>query len=218
MLPIDAPPGDGRLSFQVLTAPVSLQAPSAKKAAIVTAIRAVVSKCEYLLCGDVKVAIEWGISERARYQTDASADVDNIAKPILDALSGPDGIMIDDCQVQELTCYWAGGYASPSEERIAIEIRFEPDAYVFKAGLLFLNVSNALYFPIHDDAAPRAVLRLAEHVMERFRHAAELQSLEHGEVLAHAHLPSQRVFHRSKVTTFRLTSLEDLKTRLGSPN
>lgn len=216
MLPIDAPPGDGTLTFQVLTAPVSLQAPSAKKAAIVAAIREVVSKCEYLLCSDVKVAIEWGISERARYETDASADVDNIAKPILDALSGPDGIMIDDCQVQELTCYWAGGHTSPSEERITIEMRFEPDAYVFKAGLLFLNVSNALYFPIHDDSAPRAVLRLAEHVMERFRQAREVRSEVHGDVLARAHLPSQRVFHRSKVTAFRLTSFDDLKMRLES--
>jgi Holliday junction resolvase RusA-like endonuclease len=214
MLPFDEPPEHGTITFEVPAAPVSFQATATKKAAIVSAVRTVVSHCHYLLCGDLKLAIEWGISERARYETDSAADVDNIVKPILDALSGPDGIMIDDCQIQELTCYWSGGYANPAEERIKIEIRFEPDAFTTKKGLLFLNVEKGLYFPIHDDLPPRLVLQQAEILIERFSTARELRSEEHGDVLAHSSLPSQRVFHRSKLGSFNLTSFEDLRARL----
>src|SRR3954463_14024538 len=150
MLSYDEPPEHGLIQFEVSAAPVSFQASATKKAGIVSAARAIVAPCEYLLSGDVKLALTWHISERARYEMDSSADVDNIVKPILDAISGPDGILIADCQVQELTCYWVGGYADPEEERIEIEMKFFPDEYQRKAGLLFLNVEKGLYFPIHD--------------------------------------------------------------------
>ena len=214
MLPIDEPPEHGMITFEVPAAPVSFQATAANKVAIVSAVRAVVSQCRYLLCGDLKLVIEWRISERARYETDRAADVDNIVKPILDALSGPDGIMIDDCQIQELTCYWSGGYSYPADERINIEIRFEPDSFMTKDGLVFLNVEKGLYFPIHDDLSPRLVLRQAEILTERFSAARELRSEEHGVQLARSSLPAQRGFHRSKLGAFRRTSFEDLRARL----
>jgi Holliday junction resolvase RusA-like endonuclease len=75
---------------------VSFQAPAAKKAGIVAAIRAAIAHCDYLLGGDVKLEVRWAISVRDRYERDSSADVDNIVKPMLDALSGPDGLLIDD--------------------------------------------------------------------------------------------------------------------------
>ena len=92
MLPLDIPPEDGLITFEVPIAPVSFQGTGTRKAGVVAAVRSAVSGCEYLLSGDVKIAIEWRISERARYEADSAADVDNIVKPILDALSGPSGI------------------------------------------------------------------------------------------------------------------------------
>lgn len=215
MLPLDIPPQDGLITFQVPVAPVSFQAPGSRKAGVVAALRSVVSGCRYLLSGDVKIAIQWQISERARYEADSSADVDNIVKPILDALSGPDGILIDDCQVQELICYWTGSYAYPEAEQISIELRFEPDAFISKAGLIFLKVKNGLYFPIHDHGTPKSVLGLAEHLVRRYEIPAEMMAAGIDSEPARLTLPIQRVFHRSRVSTFRVTTLEELRERFG---
>jgi Holliday junction resolvase RusA-like endonuclease len=215
VLPLDTPPEDGLITFEVPVAPVSFQAPGSRKAGVVAAVRSIVSQCRYLLSGDVKISIEWQISERARYEFDSSADVDNIVKPILDALSGPDGIMIDDCQVQELTCYWTGSYAYPEAEQISVELRFYPDAYVSKAGLMFLKIKNGLYFPIHDYGNPEVVLGLAEHLVRRYEVPGELIAAGADPESARLTLPIQRVFHRSKLGTFRTATLEELRERMG---
>ncbi|HEU4883315.1 MAG TPA: RusA family crossover junction endodeoxyribonuclease [Longimicrobium sp.] len=216
MLPLDIPPEHGLITFDVPVAPVSFQAPTSRKASLVKALRSVVSNCRYLLSGDVKIAIQWHISERVRYESDGSADVDNIVKPILDALSGPDGIIVDDCQVQQLTCYWTGSYAHPEVEQISIELRYHPDAFISKEGLIFLKVKNGLYFPIHDYAAPESVLQLAEHLVWRYEIPAEMMAAGLNSESARLTVPIQRVFHRSRLGTFRLTTVEELRERVGS--
>ena len=50
--------------------------------------------------------IEWTVHEQDRYESDAAPDVDNILKPLLDGLCGPEGVLIDDCQVQAVDCRW----------------------------------------------------------------------------------------------------------------
>ena|ERR1700741_721855 len=215
MLPIDAPSECGSMRINLSIPPVSFQAAATKKSAIRAALTTIVSPTEYLLAGDVQIAIEWRISALARYQSDNSADVDNIVKPILDALSGPDGIMIDDCQVQSLACYWTGGFSGPDNESVSIELGFDPDAYLPKAGLVFLHVERGLHFPIHD-ASPAAALLIGEHITKRFQDVREMTSIGTELGPAHLLLPIQRVFHRSKIRGFRTTTLEELRARTAS--
>lgn len=212
---LDLPPDAGLLQFRVSIAPVSFQAPSRKKEAIITAVRAVVAPYQYLLSGDVKVEIEWGISQRARYESDSAADVDNIVKPILDAMSGPDGILVDDCQVQELTCYWTGGFLHPAEEKVSIELQFDPDAYYAKAGLRFLHIEKGLYYPIHGDIGPELALRQAEHIIDRFQEVRDMVALGADLASARLTLPIQRVFHRSKIGAFRTITIEEMRGQAG---
>lgn len=215
MLPTDTPPDSGLIQIEVPAPPVSFQAAGTKKTAIREAIRGIVSPCAYLLAGDVQIEIEWEISERARYESDGSADVDNIVKPMLDALCGPDGILIDDCQVQALTCYWTGGYSYPEEESLRIVLRFEPGAYQLKEGLVFLHLERNLYFPIHDNWPAEAILTMAENLVTRFPGARELTAAGMEEDAAHMTLPIQRVFHRSKLGIFRTTTIEELRRRFA---
>lgn len=211
MLPTDAPPESGSIQITLALPPVSFQATGSKKAAIKAAIRAIVSPCEYLLVGDLRANIEWRISERARYESDNPADVDNVVKPILDALSGPEGLMVDDCQLQALACSWLGGYSHPQEESVVIDLDFEAEAYVSKAGLVFVQVDKALYFPI-DSSLPRSVvLRLADHVAARFQSAREMVAEGLDAESAHSTRPIQRVFHRSKLGTFPIATPEGLR-------
>lgn len=214
-LPNDAPPDSGLIELAVSTAPVSLQATATKKAGIVAAVRAELADCEYLLTGDVQIEIRWGISVRSRYERDSSADVDNIVKPILDALCGPDGILVDDCQVQALLCYWSGGYSHPEQEVVEIRLTFDPEAWAAKAGLTFLQVERGLYVPLQEDLPADLVLQLANGFVQQFRSAQEFLALGASPEQAFSLRPAQRVFHRSKIGAFRTTTLDELRERLG---
>jgi Holliday junction resolvase RusA-like endonuclease len=214
VLPSDAPPEQGLLTIEVPVAPVSLQAGASKKQTITAPLKAAVAPYGFLLSGDVKVAIQWWISAQDRYESDNSADVDNIVKPILDALCGPDGILIDDCQVQELICYWSGGYENPLQQSVKIELQYDPEESVAKEGLIFLQVDRGLYIPMHDDLPPPIPLHQAEAFTRMFTTARQLLDNGASPQTAHQVRPSQRVFHRSKLERFRRTTIEELRARL----
>lgn len=76
----------GGIWLQIAHEPVSLQARRLKKNSITAAVKAVLGLPGYLLTGDVTIAVEWLVRERARYETGTSPDVDNVIKVLLDAL------------------------------------------------------------------------------------------------------------------------------------
>ncbi|HEU4559613.1 MAG TPA: RusA family crossover junction endodeoxyribonuclease [Longimicrobium sp.] len=211
----DMPPDGGILNIKVPVAPVSSQAPAAKKSGIIAAVRGAVAHYRYLLGDDVKIEIQWHISARTRYESDSSADVDNIVKPVLDALCGPEGVLIDDCQVQELVCYWSGGYSKPEHQQVEIELEFDPEAWVAKDGLFFLQVDRALYLPMHGDIPMSIVMEQAEHLVRRFESAREMLSKGVPPSSVYLTLSVQRVYHRSKIGAFQRMTLDDLRARLG---
>lgn len=213
MLPTDAPLEGGILTIEVPVAPVSFQAVAPRKAAVTAPLRTIVEPCSYLLSGDVKIAIQWWISARDRYESDDSADVDNIVKPILDALCGPEGILIDDCQVQELVCYWSGGYENPLQQRVRIEVKHNPEEWLSKRDLVFLQVDRALYLPMHDGWPPPVVMSMAEAYIRMFEGARHMLDGGASPQSANQMRPGQRVFHRSKLGAFRRTTIEELRAR-----
>jgi Holliday junction resolvase RusA-like endonuclease len=214
MLPNDYPPDLGLITFQVNVAPVSAQASGKRKAPVLSALRKILTGVRYLLSGDVKLGIEWHVSRNVRYEGDSSADVDNIIKLPLDGLTGPGGIMIDDCQVQELTCSWTHLYHG--SEHVIIELRYTPDEYLLKQGLLFLHVGNGLYFPTWDDV-PELALERAERIVERFSEFRQQVASGTPETRARLLLPMQRLFHKSRVREFQLFSIDELRQRFGPP-
>lgn len=214
MLPMDAPPETGAVVIELPVAPVSFQAVAAKKTEVVAPLKAAVAPCSYLLSGDVKIEIQWWISARDRYESDNSADVDNIVKPILDSLCGPDGILIDDCQVQELVCYWSGGYENPHQQQVRIEVRYDPEEWVYKDGLVFLQVGRGVYLPMHDNLPGSIVIQMAESFNSMFEDVRRMLDAGASPQSANQMKPSQRVFHRSKLDRFRRTTIEELRPRL----
>ena len=117
--------GGGELKFVVEGPPDSQQSRRSEKEAFSASIRVQMGDCAYLLSGDVKVTIEWTLHEQDRCESDAPSDVDNILKPMLDALGGPGGVLIDDCQVQAVDCRWLDW--PMREQRAEIVIRFLAD-------------------------------------------------------------------------------------------
>ena len=143
---------------------------------------------KYLLSGDVKLDIEWWVHEQERYETNRCPDIDNIRKPLLDALSGPDGLLLDDCQIQEVACRRINSYVR--EQRLLIEIRF--------------HAVNA-----------DVLLRILDLIQNQFEARKKLIEVTGDYSLARRVMPTQRVFHRANVQRHRIREIESFRRELS---
>jgi Holliday junction resolvase RusA-like endonuclease len=120
---------------------VSLQANRSKKDRFCDALCSVLGEPEYLLSGEVSVSVEWMIHERLRYETLVTPDVDNTLKVVLDAISGPMGVLINDCQVHHVGCHWID-WTRP-DEQVTVTIKHISDDWVRKKGPRIRQVRQA---------------------------------------------------------------------------
>jgi Holliday junction resolvase RusA-like endonuclease len=183
-----------------------------EKDAFIAAIRAQMGDCAYLLSGDVRISIEWTLHEQDRYESDAPPDVDNILKPLLDALCGPEGVLIDDCQVQAVDCRWLDW--TRHEQRVEITVEFFSDEWIPKEDLCFMHLGSSIYFPITTIGPPAAGLLLVNAVCRMWSARKELIELGQDYYNAKRVMSIQRVFHRSRVTRFPVAEPDALRQRL----
>lgn len=123
------------VQIKLTAVPVSVQAKKDRRDAISAELKAVTTGIPILFSGDVGVTVELWRSEQEHYESDRSADIDNVIKPILDGLAGPDGVMIDDNQVQHVQCYWTQHVQAPAA-MLTIDNRMRE--YVYKKDLAFI--------------------------------------------------------------------------------
>lgn len=100
--PYEEPSPFGEILLKIEASPASMQSRKEAIEALQKAVREHTTKYKFLLTGDVNVEITWHFHERGRYESDASADIDNLLKPMLDAFCGPEGLIVDDCQIRSL--------------------------------------------------------------------------------------------------------------------
>lgn len=198
------PSTHGELSFAFDLPPVSQQAKAEAREAFQKAVWKSTLAYSFLLSGDVYVSVEWSVSERARYETDRTPDVDNILKPLLDALTGPNGILIDDNQIQHVSCHWIDSHAD--KESFSIFVRHSPDEWLRKDGLFFVQLEGGLCVPL-SKKTPRD---FQQEVLDTYVRALNLRN----EALknridyytANIFMPIQRVFHRTRLGAFEVVS------------
>jgi hypothetical protein len=135
--------------------------------------------------------------------------VDNILKPLLDALCGPHGVLIDDCQVQAVDCRWIDW--RDRTERVEVRIRFFPDEWVSKDGLCFVHLGKGLCFPINRTAPAEGTLLILEHVNAMLMTSNKLIGLGLDYYEANGVMSVQRVFHRSRVGRFPVIELDAIR-------
>jgi Holliday junction resolvase RusA-like endonuclease len=205
------PPETGLIKLEYKFPPVSAQSSAEKKSQLRDGVRNLMHDCPFVLGSDVKVHIEWEIHETQRYESDSSADVDNIIKPIIDALAGPNGIIINDCQVQEVTCHWHNPYSMNVTEQFSVEIAFDPESFYDKSNLLFIQFENALCFPIIDNADEKAISIVVDLVSNTLASRKQLLEMGTPEYEARGIMPIQRFFHRTRISGFRVKALEEIK-------
>jgi Holliday junction resolvase RusA-like endonuclease len=107
-------------------------------------IHKVLDDIKYVYFGEVKLDITLYLDEQKRIETPELADLDNYAKLICDSLKGPNGLLIDDTQVQSLLVSWIDTPESPYFE---IHAKGHPDEFIMKPLALY-EMSNGLFYPI----------------------------------------------------------------------
>lgn len=221
----NSPPATGEIHLAFPIAPVSLQANRSKKNLVTNTISSVTKTAPFILTGDVQINIEWRIHEQTRYESDTSPDVDNIIKPIFDALCGPEGILVDDCQVQAVDCRWIDW--ARYDEEILIYIRFFKDyEWCRKDGLVFIHLGKGLCVPIDKDKPPEFLgsdldwYELLKEDLNFYDDSLQKREkrLEEGWDYYHVKgmMFSQRLFHRSRVSEFKVFELDALRNQLNS--
>jgi hypothetical protein len=176
-------------------------------------IRNITSTFNFILVGNVKIDIVWQIHEQERYESDSSADVDNILKPILDALSGPKGVLIDDCQVQAVSCHWTDWNRDEQQITIRIEM-FDSDEWLQKNGIMFVHMGKALCYPIILEENAQWDLESLKRLENMIIKREELLAQGSGYYDAQKCMSCQRVFHISRVQEFEVKQIADLKATL----
>ncbi len=132
----------GRYERTFNFAPVSYASPASVREAFVQQVRAAMG-VRYVFSGFVQLSILLHLETQLVRESDRYGDLDNYAKSIGDALKGREGILIDDCQVQDLHISWVDA-VTPS-----FDIRIEgiEEAYVYKEGLCLYEMPDDLYYP-----------------------------------------------------------------------
>ncbi|MDB5336224.1 MAG: hypothetical protein JWN70_1843 [Planctomycetaceae bacterium] len=198
------PPEFGEIEFTLPVAPVSKQASSAAKQRLVAEVRSITKPLEYLLDGEV----QWHIHERLRWETDASPDVDNILKPLLDGLCGHDGILIDDCQVRSVTASWIGW--TRDDQQLDIRIRLIPGDYLPKAGLSFVRLKDALCFPVPFEVREKGLQIWLDAIEGAIQVREKIAGITKNYYPARYVLP-HGLIHRSRVKDFPVYDLAELR-------
>lgn len=209
------PPEHGEIVFEIKRSPVSLQSKSAKKNEFKEFVFSLIKGAGFLLSGDVKIIIEWQITEQHRYEHSNAYDVDNIIKPLLDSMSGPEGILVDDNQVQSIECYWMDIYQE-QDEKLIVTIKYMNDEWLYKDGLEFVVFENNLCLPLWSNLKKEHQILF----IESYRAGLELKNnaLAAGMDYMHASLgsPIQRVFHKGRLKGFKVTSVADFLVELNN--
>lgn len=188
------------LRFHIPTATVSQQASGSSKAQLKEAVRKAISKTEVFLTGEVRLSVDWMIHDRIRYETDTAPDVDNILKPTIDALTGPDGILIDDCQVQRVNCGWIDW--TSEEQAFDVEIEYFEDEMISSRDIFFVQFANGLCFPFERDLPNEITETLVQHLNDRLAARDAIASLTGNYHTALYVMPIQRFFHRTRIQGF----------------
>ena len=197
----------GEVSFDVPIPPVSLQANRSRKAVIKNTIRSLLKSSNYIITGDVSIFIEWYIHEQLRYESDISPDIDNILKPILDALCGPEGLIIDDCQVQAIDCRWID--VTTTLQTINISIKNLNGHYQKKDGLIFLQFENNLCFPLNSNLPDKFIKDFIIYCQDAYQHRDRILEKTRDYYSANCIMPDLRPFHSTRLRNFKIVDIRE---------
>lgn len=180
-----------------------------KQTDMIKEIRNQLKNCQFLITCDLAVHFTFFVDERIRYETHLSPDVDNVIKRALDAICGPQGILINDTQVQFVTSKWIDDEVTSTDSMIVIE----PDeiSFIEKKNISFVKFHKNLCIPFSIKAMNSEEKAFVREFLEKLsstRSKLEKCNAEYRTI--RNIMPTQRVFNSSKLSGFDVIDVCDL--------
>ena len=183
---------------------VSVQSRNERKQELVDSIHVELSRFKWLIAGSVQIEFAWYLHSIERQETDKVGDIDNITKPLLDALTGPHGILIDDSQIGSVHTFWMSRNEQISYSLLKLEIQFSNDDCLDKHNLVFVRYWNAMCVALNLDFTDlKSILAACVVVQMRKRYRRTARRLHQLNAPADKYLvQSTWDFHRTRVGNF----------------
>jgi Holliday junction resolvase RusA-like endonuclease len=182
------------------TGPVSLQGGAAAKELVREAVRRQAELFPRIFVREVAVDVEWLLHESRKWGTPgvlSTPDMDNILKPLLDGLCGPRGILIDDCQIQTISCGWID-WGHRDRQQVTLRVRsLMADEWIPRGPIVGVEAPDGACWPMRDDGPAKELMILVRGLVAN--RAAYSSLLAHGvpEEDARYALAQASVFHRA---------------------
>lgn len=136
---------DGELNIKIsFKKIISIQSKKERQRDICAIIQSELSKFKWIITGRVNIEFTWFLNSVERQETDKVGDIDNITKPILDSLTGTNGIILDDYQISSIYTFWQSRNDLIADNIVYIKISFNNDEIFEKENLIFIQYSGAV--------------------------------------------------------------------------
>lgn len=201
----------GDIELKIDIKPISSQSRGAVKSPYKKTIQSLTELVPFVITSDVQINVEWFVHEQSRYESDESSDVDNILKPIIDAISGNSGIIVNDCQIQSIMSSWLD---TTGNEYVHIRLKsFDPFAFA-KTSLVFIELARNLHFPFDDNLPAEINLSMLEGLLRTFELRSQYIQNGYDYHFIQYVMPVQRVFHRTRLADFQRATAQDYRAAL----
>ncbi|MCB0505947.1 MAG: RusA family crossover junction endodeoxyribonuclease [Cyclobacteriaceae bacterium] len=202
----------GEIQLELNLEPISQGSSSKQKSKLRTALKNLCQHYKFLLSGDVQIEIQWMVNQQYRYEYHKAPDIDNIIKPLLDSMCGKEGLIIDDTQVQYIGSYWMD-WANQNHQ-LKITVKYLADDYVLKSNLIFIEFDKGLCLPINHINSNEATIIIIEALQSMIEKRKEFDQMGLAYHSSRMVLPTQRFFHRNKLTDYKVLKVRDFITEL----
>ncbi len=202
----------GEIQLELNLEPISQGSSSKQKSKLRIALKNLCQHYKFLLSGDVQIEIQWMVNQQYRYEYHKAPDIDNIIKPLLDSMCGKEGLIIDDTQVQYIGSYWMDWVNQ--NHQLKITVKYLADDYVLKSNLIFIEFDKGLCLPINrinSNEATIIIIEALQSMIEKRKVFDQMGLAYHSSRMV---LPTQRFFHRNKLTDYKVLKVRDFLTEL----
>ncbi|MFU1519952.1 RusA family crossover junction endodeoxyribonuclease [Vreelandella alkaliphila] len=130
---------------------VSMQSKAQRQRDLILLIHNELKNFQWVISDSVTIEITWYLNTVERQETDKVGDLDNITKPLLDSLTGENGVLIDDAQIGSIHTYWLSRNELKADNVVRIKISFNNDYCFNKSDLIFIQYEGAVCTPMNVD-------------------------------------------------------------------
>src|SRR5947199_68686 len=82
---------------------------------------------------------------------------------LIDALCGPDGLLVDDCQLSRVNVEWVS-WIYDDRQQVKLDLRFIDSDFHKREGLFFVDFGAGLCYPFSGHIPKGGLLELLKHM------------------------------------------------------